>query len=256
MRKGKLFMTFAVLGTAILMAACGSAKSTDAADEKAEPEIMESSSASSIEDTEPVSEQESSETSVETSASTENVDEPAEEAPEYFSEYQVPAELGNDYESSLFELDGVLYQLPCALSAFTENGWEIEETTKDIFDAGEQEASAAQIGKDGRHILIGLYNFSDKKKEYAQNCAVFQVVFDSGNLADVADDFIKMPGGLNWGSKEEDVTKCEPAGVFKSEEAATYFWPDIESDASASVHYQFGSDGTHSITVYNDEWNY
>ena len=103
-----------------------------------------------------------------------------EEAPAGDGVYTAPEELGTDPLTMIFELDGVLYQLPVPFSAFEADGWAFarEEDASDMIEPdGLMGSGIYTIIKNGdykRSITVKLHNYGDAPAE-AQDCYVINI---------------------------------------------------------------------------------
>lgn len=86
----------------------------------------------------------------------------SEEVPELISEYKAPTQLGDDYYSNILEYDGALYQFPCPIQEFTDNGFEIQEKNSDMV-IGAGDTGRAELMKDKQRIRVSVKNFAPWK---------------------------------------------------------------------------------------------
>ena len=97
----------------------------------------------------------------------------SEEVPELISEYKAPTQLGDDYYSNILEYDGALYQFPCPIQEFTDNGFEIQEENSDMV-IGAGDTGRAELMKDKQRIRVSVKNFAP----YAtvlENCFIIEL---------------------------------------------------------------------------------
>ena len=97
----------------------------------------------------------------------------SEEVPELISEYKSPTQLGDDYYSNILEYDGALYQFPCPIQEFTDNGFEIQEENSDMV-IGAGDTGRAELMKDKQRIRVSVKNFAP----YAtvlENCFIIEL---------------------------------------------------------------------------------
>lgn len=188
-----------------------------------------------------------------------DVTEVSTEAPEYLSSYTAPETLSNDVYAPQFELDGALYQLPCPLSAFTDNGWMIAAKDTDTLGSNNKSNSSVKIQKGDNVLYLDMYNFS-MNGEMIENCAVVGVRFDPYYLKSITADYVKMPGGLNLGSTMEDVEKaCTGFDKNESNSSVSFSYYNY-GDGDLSIRYYFntgsGLNPTPNITLSYSSWNY
>lgn len=179
-----------------------------------------------------------------------------DEVPEYLASYKKPETLGDDVTETVFELDGVLYRLPCTISSFTENGWEVTSDSVGSLGAGNHAYGGLRIQKGDYKLDIGLYNFS-KKAALSENCAVYQISIDSYKDR-FPGDFVKLPGGISLASSPEDVASVYSA--FEKNEGTNSVSYNYSSDNYAkSIKYYFSLDPNYisrNITIKNENWDY
>ena len=183
--------------------------------------------------------------------------------PAYLSTYVAPKELGSDIEATIFQLDGKIYQLPCPLSEFTDDGWNVEEVNTTSVGAGNLELSAITLKKNDVEIRVGMYNF-EKVEMISENCAVAHISLDymktkDGNVIDLPEDFCKFPGGLSFKSSKDDIKNAVSSNfeerIAEDHGMATYSL----SEDNKRVEYQVSSTddyNTMNATFKNTNWDY
>ncbi len=178
----------------------------------------------------------------------------SEERPDYLEEYVAPTELGEDAQSVVFELDEVLYQLPCPLSEFTDNGWKISSSNVKSVGAGNYSyCGNLTLKKDGYEISLGLINYG-RKEVYIQNCAVYAVEFSTYNLENAPEDYVKIPCGITLYSDEEIIKAVyKDFTVYESGSAVSYSYND--QDYVKEVYYYMSKDSRY-INLENKYWAY
>lgn len=179
-----------------------------------------------------------------------------DERPDYLNAYTMPSQLSADITSTEFLLDGALYQLPCPLSAFTENGWEIKSDNIGSLGAGNHASYGIKIKKGEYTLDLGLYNFS-KKAAFSKNCSVYQISFSSYGDK-LPGDLVKMPGGLSLASTADEVsTVCSTFEKNESNNAVSYTY---DSDNNTKrIKYYFSLEPRFQyleITIQNAVWSY
>ena len=125
----------------------------------------------------------------------------SEEVPELISEYKAPTQLGDDYYSNILEYDGALYQFPCPIQEFTDNGFEIQEENSDMV-IGAGDTGRAELMKDKQRIRVSVKNFAP----YAtvlENCFIIEL--DEHDFGANSNSSMVFPGGITFGSSEEEV---------------------------------------------------
>lgn len=124
--------------------------------------------------------------------------------------------------SNILEYDGALYQLPCPIQEFTDNGFEIQEKNSDMV-IGAGDTGMAELMKDNQKIHVSVKNFAP----YAtilENCFVIELDdYDYGANSKFP---MVFPGGITFGSSEEEVLAAIADYNYESSESgkSTYYY--------------------------------
>ncbi|WP_026665419.1 proline-rich domain-containing protein [Butyrivibrio sp. FC2001] len=120
------------------------------------------------------------------------------DAPEYLSKYVAPAELGDDPFSGNFKLDGVVYNLPCPLQVFEDNGWTYD--VEHDYSVGAGEGYVVQLKKGDLMLTLNTENF-DTKATMLKNTMVIMI---SSNSTGLFANGIEFPGGFtaSWSEQQ------------------------------------------------------
>ncbi len=151
--------------------------------------------------------------------------------------------MSDDLFDFTFELEGVLYQLPCKYEALTQNGWTISSTgyNSDTKLAGNSYDSF-YMSKDGRKITVYSYNSGGNAKSIKE-CMTGGIECEAYN--DV--DFIIAKGITVKSSVEEIQTAFGVPGYSNSGsdyESMTYY---AQKDSSYnSIKFYCTNDGKYS----------
>lgn len=162
-----------------------------------------------------------------------------ETVPDYLSAYTPPTELGTDTYSGIISLEGELYMLPCPLSEFTSNGWEIKSGTKSIV-SGDSESII--LVKDDAEIYVNIFNFSDYQT-VPLNCAVIRV--NTETYSDNEKPEIILPGEgieITVGMSEDDLL-----------EIVTDDYSFYDGSSYDSYSYYDYDDGEFDVSFYVNE---
>lgn len=150
-----------------------------------------------------------------------DVTETSNERPAYLNTYVAPGSMSNSPTSTQFQLDGVVYHLPCPLSTFTDNGWTIKSDSIGYLGAYNQ-SSGMTLEKNGVNLYVSLKNFADVQVGSA-NCAVSDVSFYSYDFEDVDSNFLTFPSGLNINSTLDDIAKaCQDFETYDGSSYVSY----------------------------------
>ena len=188
-----------------------------------------------------------------------DVTEVSQEVPEYLSTYVQPTELGDDTKVPVFALDGDIYQLPCPVSAFLDNGWSITAKAQDSVGALNEVDNALTIQKGDITVDLTVGNF-EMEGALTENCAVTQIYFYYYEMENVAGDYLQFPAGLNLDSTVEDVeAACPDFNRYENNGYYSFDYSDWET-TQATISYDFSTtDGVtsiYNIRVACDQWGY
>lgn len=177
-----------------------------------------------------------------------------DERPAYLDTYKAPEELSSDVKSTQFILDGVVYQLPCPLDAFTDNGWTIKSDSLGTLGALNKK-SGVTIAKDGYTIYLYMINYADYET-YTKHCAVYQVSFDPYNFKNAPKDIVQLPGGITmWSSLDEAATLYKGFEFYEGTYSTSYTYQN--KDYTEEVKFSYSTDDKDAdLTVENQNWNY
>ena len=187
----------------------------------------------------------------------EDMGEVSAERPAYLDTYVAPTALSDDPTETIFQLGGDLYQLPCTIDVFLNNGWTITSKNVDAIASGQYELSAMGLSKDGFSFDLTLANF-DMKAAKAENCAVVGIwIYTYFEEDDMPGDYAVFSGGIKLGSSAEEFAAA--LGSFKTEtytSSITYSY--YSDDFSKSLYYDVSTGSYKSTTVnlMNRNWNY
>lgn len=116
--------------------------------------------------------------------------------------YKTPEELGNDLYSFHVELEGSLYKLPCPVSIFLKNGFQIYEEKSDMTISA-QSHGWVELKYNNQTMRVMVRNYADYAAA-VENCFVTLLRIN---------DFdpkleIVIPGNIKCGDSEEDVKRA------------------------------------------------
>lgn len=170
-------------------------------------------------------------------------------------EAQLPAqtevvELSDNLFDYTFELDGVVYQLPCEYSLFKDNGWVI--STRGFTENTEISAYSYEyldMIKDGNEIQLYPINLSGNVKKL-KDCKIGGIDVSRYDLADV--NIFTIAKNLNLNSSVGDFTAAHGAANSTStydDWVSLEYFQDYNREVSCNIH----TDGTtrNSITIKN-----
>lgn len=124
----------------------------------------------------------------------------SKEVPEVVTNYKKPKALTDDFTDPIVEYFGNLYRLPAPVSAFTANGWKIENESEDDYVVGDGFA-AINMSKDNQSVRFYLYNYSHNATTY-ENCLVRELGFYTYDNAAIN---MKLSGGVVLGANADEL---------------------------------------------------
>lgn len=175
----------------------------------------------------------------------------SEEVPEIVSSYTAPTELGDDLLAPQLEFCGDLYSLPAPVSAFLENGWELQNVEDGAYVAG-RDLEFVDMMKNNQSAHFSVYNFTQDATAI-ENCFVRELEvgnYDSDALT------LTLSGGFTLGAKKADLIAAAEEKGYSCDEDGDYlniyktadtkidnraqFWfnKDEDPDTVASVAYR------------------
>lgn len=176
----------------------------------------------------------------------------SDERPAYLDTYRPPEKLGSDVKATVFELDGVVCQLPCPMDVFLNNGWEVKSDSIGYLGAGNKNTGIT-LKKGDLILYIGIKNFS-KTAQYSKDCAVYYVDFNHKYFPD--DEHLKLPGGRTLSSTEEEV--METYKDFDLYESTSSYYKTLTyetKDYNLRVKYILSEYGN-EFQMENRTWSY
>ena len=177
--------------------------------------------------------------------------------PEEIRDYKAPTGFHEGTIEPVFQLDGKMYQLPCPLSEFTDDGWTISRTEHSTLES-KQDDLVIYIQKKGIEIGISMYNSSDAVKNI-QECSVSGIYVDSASYEVVVPEgFMLAPCGIDIADSMDELKnklKNNPKMELYENKEKNYYsvsYDGYESEGSISYHWMDFSDGatSHNITVH------
>lgn len=157
--------------------------------------------------------------------------------------YIEPTALGTDPATFNVSVLGELYTLPAPVSAFIENGWELQSSVS--IGAGTYNDNVS-LSKNGKTFVFGAFNFSDKQAE-VKDCTIYKVTQDE--YENVGLDLI-VPGNIKIGSSATDAAEAF-SGLDKSESATGITYLINSREHMFEVYVSKDTQKVISITVLN-----
>lgn len=176
------------------------------------------------------------------------------EKPSYLSAYKAPTQLSDDPTATQMELDGDLYQMPCPVTEFTDNGWSIDSINQDSVPA--QSSITVNLEKGDHSEMVSLTNF-DTSACLPENAAVTQIFVNSYKGSEDQGDFAKMPGNITLSSTESDLDRILTAYQKMTSGSQITYSYSASSRSTTGIRYQLRPSAEEfSVSIANDTWAY
>lgn len=174
-----------------------------------------------------------------------DVDEASDEIPSYISKYKAPTSL-EDIESTIIEIDGYIYEIPCPLSEFIKNGWTINGKLDSL---PAKTYTLCDLKKGDNSISITLTNFSDNQT-LPENCAVTRINLETSS----APSLEAKIGKLSLGDSTDKVKK-EVTSNFEYTSSEYYEQYRYSKGRGIYIWLTAKKDGL-NISIQNESWDY
>ena len=175
--------------------------------------------------------------------------ETSSDLPEYLSEYEAPSAMRTDFSEAMAAIDQLIYQLPCPVSVFEENGWSLADND----DVMAQRNGLNKLEKDGFTLEVTVTNFADLQMP-AANCAVTEIrAYNFPEAAPGAD--LVLPYGISFDSTKEDLDAVDVFEAEVQDEDIVYTYRDLDNKVYYTAIYDSGIDCISFLSVRGDEWS-
>lgn len=177
----------------------------------------------------------------------ENLEEPkgydkgavSDEVPDIVTAYKAPDALGSDMLDTAVEYMGDLYSLPAPVSAFTANGWEIQNAEDTPYVEGNGLAFIDMM-KNNQSIHFSVYNETENATAL-ENCFVRELSFATYDPESIE---MKLSGDIILGADKAELIKMADEKGYISEENDDYLriYPNKDSKIRNYVEFWFNKD--------------
>lgn len=177
----------------------------------------------------------------------ENLEEPedydkgtvSDEVPDIVTSYEAPTALGDDMMDTAVEYMGDLYSLPAPVSAFTANGWEIQDAEDTPYVEGGGIAFIDMM-KNNQSIHFSVYNETENATAL-ENCFVRELSFATYDPESIE---MKLSGDITLGADKAELIKMADEKGYISEENDDYLriYPNKDSKIRNYVEFWFNKD--------------
>ena len=177
----------------------------------------------------------------------ENLEEPegydkgavSDEVPDIVTAYKAPDALGSDMLDTAVEYMGDFYSLPAPVSAFTANGWEIQNAEDTPYVEGNGLAFIDMM-KNNQSIHFSVYNETENATAL-ENCFVRELSFATYDPESIE---MKLSGDITLGADKAELIKMADEKGYISEENDDYLriYPNKDSKIRNYVEFWFNKD--------------
>ena len=163
----------------------------------------------------------------------------SDEVPEIVTSYEAPTALGDDMMDTAVEYMGDLYSLPAPVSAFTANGWEIQDAEDTPYVEGGGIAFIDMM-KNNQSIHFSVYNETENATAL-ENCFVRELSFATYDPESIA---MKLSGDITLGADKTELIKMADEKGYISEENDDYLriYPNKDAKIRNYVEFWFNED--------------
>lgn len=163
----------------------------------------------------------------------------SDEVPEIVTSYEAPTVLGDDMMDTAVEYMGDLYSLPAPVSAFTANGWEIQDAEDTPYVEGGGIAFIDMM-KNNQSIHFSVYNEIENATAL-ENCFVRELSFATYDPESIA---MKLSGDITLGADKTELIKMADEKGYISEENDDYLriYPNKDAKIRNYVEFWFNKD--------------
>ena len=163
----------------------------------------------------------------------------SDEVPDIVTSYETPTALGDDMMDTAVEYMGDLYSLPAPVSAFTANGWEIQDAEDTPYVEGGGIAFIDMM-KNNQSIHFSVYNETENATAL-ENCFVRELSFATYDPESIE---MKLSGDITLGADKAELIKMADEKGYMSEENDDYLriYPNKDSKIRNYVEFWFNKD--------------
>ena len=163
----------------------------------------------------------------------------SDEVPDIVTSYETPTALGDDMMDTVVEYMGDLYSLPAPVSAFTANGWEIQNAEDTPYVEGNGLAFIDMM-KNNQSIHFSVYNETENATAL-ENCFVRELSFATYDPESIE---MKLSGDITLGADKAELIKMADEKGYISEENDDYLriYPNKDSKIRNYVEFWFNKD--------------
>ena len=172
----------------------------------------------------------------------------SDEVPDIVTSYETPTALGDDMMDTAVEYMGDLYSLPAPVSAFTANGWEIQDAEDTPYVEGGGIAFIDMM-KNNQSIHFSVYNETENATAL-ENCFVRELSFATYDPESIE---MKLSGDITLGADKAELIKMADEKGYISEENDDYLriYPNKDSKIRNYVEFWFNKDAA-SVTAHHE----
>ena len=163
----------------------------------------------------------------------------SDEVPDIVTSYETPTALGDDMMDTAVEYMGDLYSLPAPVSAFTANGWEIQDAEDTPYVEGGGIAFIDMM-KNNQSIHFSVYHETENATAL-ENCFVRELSFATYDPESIE---MKLSGDITLGADKAELIKMADEKGYISEENDDYLriYPNKDAKIRNYVEFWFNKD--------------
>jgi len=177
------------------------------------------------------------------------------ERPAYLDEYKAPTAMGKDLKSSVVKIEGDLYQLPCPVSAFIDNGWTVIQQSGDVVAGGKD---SIRMEKNGKKLDLSIINYAEYQTT-VENCTVYKVYVD--NYGTVSIYAGPETSGITIGAAKAKVDALVTSdvnyyeGTYNHSYSVSEYSSSRDFNLSINVDKETGKVSSISVSCYTWDYN-
>lgn len=166
--------------------------------------------------------------------------------PQSVLDYKAPEALSDDLTDMQFALDGNVYALPCPVSVFMDNGFELVEDNSQM-EYGAGDVGYIEFRYDNQKVRCMVRNYEDYAT-VAQNC--FVVNFKSSEYSPTLD--VELPGGIKLGTTEAELLAALDGYAYEIDDEVYYTVVNPAGRYGDEVEIYISEGKVYTIEIQND----
>ena len=166
-----------------------------------------------------------------------------DEAPDYLNDYTAPEAMSDDITDATVTIDQIVYQLPCPVSVFIDNGWALTDNDPVM----SKRIGMSTLEKDGVELDIVVTNFADYQTT-TENCEITKLkVYESPEFNPPSG--LTLSNGISFASKTEDLDAIDTFEKDDQDSSIAYSYHDSDNQVDYNINYDKESNCVNSIEI-------